>query len=121
RHRAAGIAAAVEAGATAILLDDGFQNPSVAKDLSLVVVDAGYGFGNGRVMPAGPLREPVAAGLARAEAVVLIGDGPEPDELRQAARPVLRANLEPVDGDRFAGMRILAFAGIGRPEKFFAS
>src|SRR4051794_18706443 len=68
RARAAGVRAAISAGAEAILLDDGFQNPSVAKDLSLVVFDAGYGFGNRRVIPAGPLREPVGAGLARANA-----------------------------------------------------
>jgi tetraacyldisaccharide 4'-kinase len=121
RDRAAGIAAAAEAGAAAILLDDGFQNPNVAKDLSLVVVDADYGFGNGRMIPAGPLREPITAGLARANAVVLIGDGPGPAELRHVACPVLRAALEPKSGERFDGLRLLAFAGIGRPEKFFAA
>src|SRR4051812_18881299 len=147
KDRAPGIAAAVKAGAQAILLDDGFQNPSVAKDLSLVVVDAEYGFGNGRVMPAGPLREPVAAGLppapagvvfcgappppgplrepvaaglARADAVVLIGDAPTPSELSGASCPVLRAAVEPVNGERFRNARLVAFAGIGRPEKFFA-
>src|SRR6185436_9919949 len=73
RDRAAGTRAAASAGAAAVLLDDGFQNPRIEKDLSLLVVDAEYGFGNGRVMPAGPLREPPAAGLARADAVVLVG------------------------------------------------
>jgi tetraacyldisaccharide 4'-kinase len=121
RNRAAGIAAAAEAGADAILLDDGFQNPSVEKDLSLVVVDAAYGFGNGRVMPAGPLREPVALGLARAGAIVLIGDGPIPSELSMASPQVLRADLAPVNGDRFRDAALVAFAGIGRPEKFFAA
>src|SRR5437762_5514116 len=121
KDRAPGIAAAVKAGAEAILLDDGFQNPSVAKDLSLVVVDAEYGLGNGRVMPAGPLREPVAAGLARADALVLIGDAPIPSELSSVSCPVLRAAVEPVNGERFRNARIVAFAGIGRPEKFFAT
>ncbi|HEX3881792.1 MAG TPA: tetraacyldisaccharide 4'-kinase [Stellaceae bacterium] len=119
KDRAAGIRAAVAAGAEAILLDDGFQNPTVAKDLSLVVVDAGFGFGNRRVIPAGPLRERIAPGLARADAIVLVGDGPAPEGL--AARPVLRADLAPVGGGEFAGMPVVAFAGIGRPEKFFAT
>jgi tetraacyldisaccharide 4'-kinase len=121
RDRAAGARAAVAAGATAIILDDGFQSPAIAKDCSLVVVDAEYGFGNRRVIPAGPLRESVAAGLARADAVVLLGDGPPPAELTATRLPVLRAALAPVGGNRFAGARVVAFAGIGRPEKFFAS
>jgi len=120
RDRAAGMREAVAAGAGAILLDDGFQNPAIEKDLSLVVVDAEYGFGNRRVIPAGPLREPAAAGLARADAIVLIGDG-EPDGVREAGCPVFSADLEPVDGGRFAGVPVVAFAGIGRPNKFFAS
>ena len=121
RDRAAGMRQAVATGAGAILLDDGFQNPAIEKDLSMVVVDAEYGFGNRRVIPAGPLREPVAAGLARADAIVLLGEGAEPAGLREAGRPIFRADLEPVDGGRFAGVPVVAFAGIGRPEKFFAS
>ena len=121
RDRAAGIAAAAKAGAATVLLDDGFQNPNVAKDLSFVVVDAEYGFGNGRVIPGGPLREPVMAGLARADAIVLVGGDPGPAELRNVVRPVLRAALEPRNGELFEGARLVAFAGIGRPEKFFAT
>jgi tetraacyldisaccharide 4'-kinase len=118
--RAAGVRAAVDSGARAIILDDGFQNPHVAKDLSLVVVDAAYGFGNGRLIPAGPLRERITAGLARADAIVLIGDT-EPGELAAIDVPILRATLGPLEARRFAGAKIVAFAGIGRPEKFFAT
>jgi tetraacyldisaccharide 4'-kinase len=97
-------------------MDDGHQNFGVAKDLSLVVVDAESGFGNGRVLPAGPLREPVRQGLARAGAVILVGDG-TPD-LGGYGGPALRARLSPAD-PALANTRIVAFAGIGRPEKFF--
>ena len=125
RDRAAGVRAAVAAGAGAILLDDGFQNPAVAKTLGLIVVDAGYGFGNGRVIPAGPLRESLRRGLARADAVVLIapeGQARGADRLPLDCRaPVLDAVLAPLHGERLAGCRLVAFAGIGRPEKFFAT
>lgn len=116
RDRGAGVRAAAADGTRAVVLDDGFQNPHVAKDLALVVVDAAYGFGNRRLIPAGPLRERIAAGLARADAVVLVGGGEPP----ATGRPVLHAGLEPLAGERFAGKRVAAFAGIGRPEKFFA-
>ena len=119
--RVAGVRAAAAAGASAILLDDGLQHPGIEKDLALVVVDAEYAFGNRRVIPAGPLREPVATGLARADGIVLLGDGDMPEEVRAARRPILRARLQPVDGGRFSGARVIAFAGIGRPAKFFAS
>ena len=125
RDRAAGVRAAVAGGAGAILLDDGLQNPAVAKTLGLIVVDGGYGFGNRRVIPAGPLRENLRRGLARADAVVLLaaeGDGSEAWGMQPDCKvPVLNAVLAPVDGERLAGVRLLAFAGIGRPEKFFAT
>jgi tetraacyldisaccharide 4'-kinase len=122
RDRAAGARAAVEAGAGCIVMDDGFQNPALAKDLSLVVVDGGYGFGNGRVMPAGPLREPVEDGLARADAVVLVGRDQAGAAARLGATPVLRARIVPDPlAQRFAGKTVVAFCGIGRPEKFFAT
>src|SRR5271169_996521 len=125
RDRAAGVRAAVAAGAGAILLDDGFQNPAVAKTFGLIVVDDGYGFGNGRVIPAGPLRENLRRGLARADAVVLLaaeGDASGNERLQlDCGMPVLRAVLAPVGGERLTGSRLLAFAGIGRPEKFFAT
>jgi tetraacyldisaccharide 4'-kinase len=121
RDRAAGVRAAIAAGAEAILLDDGFQNPSVAKDLALVVVDSDYGFGNCRVIPAGPLREPIRAGLARADAMILIGSRAEARDLGRMPGPIIGGELRPIDGERFAGTRVVAFAGIGRPEKFFGS
>ena len=121
RERTAGVRAAVAAGAQTVLLDDGFQNPTVAKSLSLVVIDAAFGFGNGRVIPAGPLRENLARGLSRADAVVLIGGESGSPQLRIADVRVVTATLEPIAGERLAGSRVLAFAGIGRPEKFFAT
>ena len=106
-------------------MDDGLQNPGLAKDLSVVVVDAGYGFGNGRVMPAGPLREPVEDGLARAGLVLAVGP---PEERRRfaggwpEARPLVEGALVPLaTGMDWRGLRRVAFAGIGRPEKFFAT
>lgn len=120
RDRAAGAKAAVAAGATVLVLDDGFQNPSLAQDLKLVVVDGLYGFGNGRVMPAGPLREPAVAGLRRADAVVVMGDGDSGFARVPGGPPLLRAYLLPVsDPPAFKGLRAVAFAGIGRPRKFF--
>jgi tetraacyldisaccharide 4'-kinase len=121
RDRAAGVRAAVAEGAQAIVLDDGFQNPHVAKDLSLVVVDAAYGFGNGRLIPAGPLREGVAAGLARADAVVLVGEPLPCNAFAPPDCPVLRAALVPVGSVPAAGAPVFAFAGIGRPGKFFST
>ena len=107
-----------------VMLDDGFQDPGIAKTLSFLVVDAAYGFGNGRVIPAGPLRESLARGLARADAVVFLRAEqplcPEPLGI-ETTLPVLHAALRPVAGERLTGSRLLAFAGIGRPEKFFAT
>jgi len=121
RDRAAGARAAIAAGAGMLVLDDGLQNNSLVHDLAFLVIDGSYGFGNGRVIPAGPLREPIASGLARADAVVLMGE----DEARLLARignkTVLRARLVPRETADLADKPVVAFAGIGRPAKFFAT
>lgn len=123
--RLAGAQAAVDAGAECLILDDGFQNPALAYDFSVVVVDAWRGFGNGRVIPAGPLREPVDVGMARADMVLSIG--PEQAQTRfinawgkHVSVPHLTGVLEPLPtGLPLDGLPVLAFAGIGHPEKFF--
>jgi len=126
RRRPDGARALVEAGADVILMDDGFQNPSLAKDLSLLVVDASAGFGNGMVHPAGPLREPVPAALARADAVVVMLSEGMRFQDALARLPELKAYRGVVAGARVvcsnpppADRPYAAFAGIGRPEKLF--
>jgi tetraacyldisaccharide 4'-kinase len=119
RDRAAGARLAEEHGFDVIVMDDGHQNFTLAKDLSLVVVDGESGFGNRRILPAGPLRESVAQGLARADAVIVSGDGMP--ALGDFIRPVLRARLVEDAQVLQPGTRVVAFAGIGRPSKFFAS
>ncbi len=123
RDRVEGGRFAAAQGAGVLVMDDGFQNPSLHKDLNLLVIDGGYGLGNGLVMPAGPLRERPEAALERADAVVMLGK----DETRLSARlpralPLLSADLAPPpEGPGVAGRRFIAFAGIGRPRKFFDS
>ncbi len=125
--RAAGVRLAETSGAAVILLDDGHQNPSVTKDLSIVVIDAAVGFGNARCLPAGPLREPVAVGLSRADLTLSIGPPGVQTAFQRTwghtlTAPHLTGQLAPLaTGMDWRGLRALAFAGIGRPAKFFAT
>ena len=125
RDRAAAVRLAEASAAEVILLDDGFQNSSVTKDLSLIVVDASQGFGNGLCLPAGPLREPVAAGLPRADFVLAIGNAAAQSAFHSAwplPKPVIAAELMPLPmGMDWHGARVIAFAGIGNPQKFFTT
>ncbi|MBC08461.1 tetraacyldisaccharide 4'-kinase [Thalassospira sp.] len=122
RNRALGAEMARDAGADAIILDDGLQNPSLIKDCSFAVIDSNYGIGNGRVMPAGPMRETLISGLEKVRAIILIGyQTPEFITHLPASVPVLRATIEPTNAAEFGQARVLAFAGIGRPSKFYES
>ncbi len=127
RERADGVPLARAQGASVILMDDGFQNPSVAKDVSLIVIDGDRGLGNGRVLPAGPLRAPLRPQLARTDALVIVGQGDAAGtvaaDLAARGKPVLRAHLKPGDASvaSLRGQRVLAFAGIGDPVRFFAT
>lgn len=122
RDRTAGAIAAIKDGAQLIVMDDGFQNPSLTKDIGIIVVDGETGFGNGRIIPAGPLREPLAQGLARADAMVIVGDDRSgiAKKKGRASLPLLSGRIvAAVDHANWSGRRVVAFAGIGRPEKFF--
>lgn len=116
RHRAAGARAAAD-GADAIIMDDGFQNAAVAKAVSLLLIDAGDPAGNRRLFPAGPLREPLARAAARADAIILIGDGAAPEGLGPA--PVFRAARRVTAS--IPPQRVFAFCGVGRPAQFFSA
>ena len=116
---------AISLGAGVLVMDDGLQNPALAKTLALAVVDGATGIGNGLCVPAGPLRAPLAAQSRYVQAVVLVGPGAAGNAAAAAANglPVLRASLvpDPSMAAQLCGARIVAFAGIGRPEKFFAT
>jgi tetraacyldisaccharide 4'-kinase len=127
RDRVAGAKTARLGGAGVIVMDDGFQNPSLGKDLAILMVDGQRGIGNGRILPAGPLRAPLDFQIARAQAIIVVGPPDGAARVLASARrhrvSVFNGRLEP---DRnslaaLAGRKVLAFAGIGNPEKFFAT
>jgi tetraacyldisaccharide 4'-kinase len=123
--RVAGARFATRMKPTVLVLDDGFQNPALAKDFSLLVIDGTSGIGNGCVFPAGPLRAPLAAQLAKAQALVCNGKGAAGEAVAALATkkgiPVFAAKIVPdrIAAEKLKGRQVLAFAGIGRPEKFF--
>lgn len=122
--RPAGAALAADQGAHAVIMDDGLQNPSLCKDVALAIVDSAHGFGNGRIFPAGPLRAALSFQAGLIDAVVLTGEGGQAGAVRAFARaqglPVFAARLVPREGgEQLGGKRVVAFAGIARPEKFF--
>jgi tetraacyldisaccharide 4'-kinase len=124
RDRIGGVALARSQGASVILMDDGFQNPAIAKDASLIVIDGDRGLGNGLVFPAGPLRAPLPPQLARTDALIVVGDGaaaaPVAAAIAALGRPVLSARFRAdASAASLNGKRVLAFAGIGDPVRFF--
>ena len=124
--RAAGARLIEGTDATVIVMDDGFQNPQLAKDFSLIVVDAATGLGNGLVMPAGPLRAPLDKQTPRADALLLIGEGgktaPLAKSFEAANKPVLKARMTPRGDARWLGiLPVIGFAGIANPKKFYAT
>jgi tetraacyldisaccharide 4'-kinase len=127
RQRADGVPMARSLAATVILLDDGFQSPAVTKDASLIVIDGDRGLGNGQVFPAGPLRAPLPPQIARTDALIIVGNGMAADRVAAGiageGKPVLRAHLAPNEASVAAlrGKRVLAFAGIGDPARFFGT
>ncbi|ALV25855.1 tetraacyldisaccharide 4'-kinase [Pannonibacter phragmitetus] len=124
-NRPEGAAFAATLEASLILMDDGFQNPALAKDLTLALVDAEVGTGNSLCLPAGPLRAPLSAQIRKADALVVVGEGNRAAKaVHLAARrglPIIEAKITPTNGAEFEGQKVLAYAGIGRPQKFFAS
>ena len=115
-----GIAAAENAGAQIVLLDDGFQDPSFHKDFSLIVVDGEKGFGNKKCMPAGPLRENIVQGFKRADALVIVGQRIYKFDTFPTHLKIIHSTLKPIEtGMNWKEGKYLAFAGIADPSKFF--
>ena len=125
QDRHAGALALIEHGVDIILMDDGFQSAHLWFDYSVLVVDSVRGLGNGKVIPAGPVRAPLRDQMIYAHALCVIGEGNTADSLiriaARSAKPVYNAVLKSKSGSEFAGKKCLAFAGIGDPQKFFTS
>ncbi|WP_298255474.1 tetraacyldisaccharide 4'-kinase [Bradyrhizobium sp.] len=125
RERIDGLALTKSQGATVIVMDDGFQNPAIAKDVSLIVIDANRGLGNAKVFPAGPLRAPLPPQIDRTDALIVVGEGSAANPVAAIVaaqdKPVLKANVRANDAtlSSLRGQRVLAFAGIGDPDRFF--
>lgn len=120
KDRAVGAKVMEDGEVDVIVLDDGFQNPGVVKDFSIIVVDGGFGLGNGQLIPAGPMRETLADGLARADHVLVIGDDERGVlDLVGNSLPVSAGRIEPDNNPVDGAKPCIAFCGIGRPAKFF--
>jgi tetraacyldisaccharide 4'-kinase len=125
RERLDGLALAKSQGATVIVMDDGFQNPAIAKDASLIVIDGHRGLGNACVFPAGPLRAPLPPQIDRSDALIVVGEGKAAEAVAAAIaaqdKPVLTAQIKADEATQSSqrGQRVLAFAGIGDPDRFF--
>lgn len=121
RRRLHAARAAIAEGADVLVMDDGLQNPSLHKDLSILVVDGAYGFGNRFMLPAGPCREPIGRSLRKADAVLIMGEPHNPAIARRIPKttPVLNGRLMPHTERDWQGVRVHPFAGIGHPHKFF--
>ncbi|MBP02908.1 MAG: tetraacyldisaccharide 4'-kinase [Rhodospirillaceae bacterium] len=121
RKRSQAAVQAEKNGATVIILDDGHQHSSLKKDFSILIVDGEKGFGNKKIIPAGPLREHINTGLKRADKIVIMREITNKSAKALAERHhILKANLKIVDNNiSLAGTRVVAFAGIGQPDYFF--
>ena len=127
RNRSAGVKAAINSGADVIVLDDGYQNQSIEKNLSILVIETSIGFGNGYLIPAGPLRENISHGMKKADLIITIGDQSTQDDFRSKNPflkefPVIQARLKPKENTlNLKGEKVVAFAGIAHPSKFKAT
>lgn len=119
KNRKAGAELAVRNGAEVIIMDDGLQNPSIGKDMALLVIDGNYGIGNGHIMPAGPLREKLSSAIKKTAAVIFIGEDKTGLLTKLGESKIIRAEID-VPANR-ENKKFLAFAGIANPDKFFSS